>query len=438
MLSNALSRAAELYAGERSTKAVLDIGTSKVTCFIAEIEPGAVDGHGAEIIGVGHQASAGIGEGGLLELHADYAIRSAIEKAERMAGTQVKSVSVAISGRHLVTRRIAVDLTIGGHAVMEEDLAACFKEAAKLAADEGLEPLHMWPASFKLDDIGGVQDPRGMTCQTLTVEIVSLAASRTAMDNISTALERCQLKPSEFIATPYASALATLYEEEISLGVLCLDIGAKLTGFSVFKGGSLIFAGAVPIGSAHITQDIATAFGVSLEAAERAKTLHGTAFCAPGDDLRFIELKTNSDEGKKQISVTQLAEVIGPRLEEIVRLVLLKINDSGLRSLGLRRAVVTGGGSQLHGTQALLEHLFGLTTRIGRPLNMFGAPEMVSGAAFAATAGMVDHVSGMTEDPQWGAARGLAASLTPIPAVQAETLAGGTIGKAAQWLRAHF
>ena len=418
---------------------VLDIGASKVSCFIAQAIRSDTDGYVGEITGVGHQANTGTGAASVAEVSADLAVRAAVDKAQRMAGHRPDSWHVAVSGRHLACRRLAVDLDVNGHVVTENDLRDCFREGAKLAADEGMVPLHIWPSSFAVDGLGGVRDPRGLTCDHLTVEMVSVAASRHAIRNLTACLERCRLKAESFIAAPYAAALAVLQEEEASLGVLCLDMGATLTSFTVYRDNALVFSGAVPLGSDHITRDIALAFGVSEETAERTKTVHGTGFCTPGDDMRFVDFDTRI-YGSGQASVTELAEVIGPRLEEILKLVFSRLNEAEIDHRVLRRCVVTGGGSQLQGILDLISELHDMQARIGRPVNLIGAPEAVSNCAFSVCAGMVDH-----------ATRSRAGENYKVPHLLTDHLqedAGYGAGpalmakqpwqKAANWLRTHF
>ncbi len=422
-------------ANEPGLVGVLDIGASKVSCFIAYLMPDAVDGQDTEIIGVGHHASSSIGEGGLVELATDTSVRAAIGKAERMASKKLTSWHVAVSGRHVACRRLAADLDLGGHAVMEEDLADCYQEGAAFATAEKMTPLHIWPSSFSIDGLDDVRDPRGLVGDQLSVFLVGLSASQTAIANIINCLDRCHVSAASFIAAPYAASLAVLREEEKSLGVLCLDMGANLTGFTVYKDGHLVFAGAVPLGSNHITQDIAQIFNLGTASAERAKTVFGTGYCAPGDDNRYVDVAERIEN--KQVSVASLAEVIGPRLEEIFSLVTQSIANAGFDPALLRRIVITGGGSQLQGICELVENLQDAKVRIGRPLNIFGAPEAVSGSAFAVCAGMIRHLVVESESQSYNIPRFLAAATTNASHAAA-TSATNPLYKAAGWLRDRF
>ncbi len=435
MLRRSLSAARFSAANSHELIGVLDIGASKVSCFIADMVPGALDGQDAEIIGVGIHANESMGESGLVELSSDESVRTAMQKAIKMAGQQPASWHVAVSGRHIACRRLAVDLKLDGHSVLEEDLAECYRMGAEHAASHSMTPLHIWPSTFSIDGLDHIRDPRGMVGNDLAVYLVGLSASNTAIANITNCLDRCQVTPASFIAAPYAASLAVLQEEEKNLGVLCLDMGANLTGFTIYRQGNLIFAGVVPLGSNHITRDIAQIFNLGPEQAERAKTVFGTGFCAPGDDQRFIDF-IDEDSGKA-VSVAALAEVIGPRLEEILELVKTAIEESGLESAILRRVVLTGGGSQLQGVCELVETLHDVKVRIGRPLNIIGAPEATSGSAFAVCAGMIRHLAQEREAKSYGIPhfRTLGQKDPEAPAGYYDT---SPLGRVTGWLQAHF
>ncbi|NHK29052.1 cell division protein FtsA [Parvularcula flava] len=416
---------------------VIDIGTSKVSCFIIRNGLGSVDGPEMEVIGVGHQAAAGVGEGGLVELAADSAIRAAVDKAERMAGERLEAYHIAICSRHIACRRVAVDLDLDGVGVAQEDIDACFKEGSRLAAASNMVPLHIWPSRFTIDGVGGVRDPRGIECENLSVEMVSLSASATAIKAVKACLDRCNLKPASFIAAPYASALAVLHEEELDMGVLCLDMGANLTGFSIFRDGALVFAGAVPVGSDHITRDIALGLGISRDAAERLKTVHGTAWCVPGDEGRLIDLPQDAGARDAHIPVTELAGIIGPRFEETLKLVFERIGKAGIDMRRIHRTVLTGGGSQLSGAAEMMEALFKVRVRTGRAINHYGAPEAASGSAFAVCSGMVGHLA---TQPDTRTAPKTPLMTGHLNGHEAEipTLPGGIMGRAVNWLRVNF
>ena len=79
----------------------LDIGTSKIACLIARLEPQAPQdvlrrrSHGVRILGFAHTAASGMKAGGVVDLVAvEEMVRQAIDIAESMAEVQLESVVV--------------------------------------------------------------------------------------------------------------------------------------------------------------------------------------------------------------------------------------------------------------------------------------------------------------------------------------------------------
>ena len=69
----------------------LDIGSTKVCCFIARVEAAP------RILGIGHQIARGVRGGAIVDLEGvGHSIRSAVHAAEEMAGEQIERVVVSL------------------------------------------------------------------------------------------------------------------------------------------------------------------------------------------------------------------------------------------------------------------------------------------------------------------------------------------------------
>ena len=74
---------AKQFHPKGSVIAALDVGSTKIACFIARIRD---DNGNIDLIGIGHQASQGIKSGTVVDLDsAEAAIRQAVHAAENMA-----------------------------------------------------------------------------------------------------------------------------------------------------------------------------------------------------------------------------------------------------------------------------------------------------------------------------------------------------------------
>ena len=385
--------------GEDALTAALDLGASKVSCFIAR---GALDGDlpsQIEIVGVGHHGMPVQSKGAAPVDQLEIGIRSAVDAAERMAGERIHRVCVSVPGRFLRTRRIGVDLEISGGVVTEEDIDDALGEGALIATASDCAALHALPIGFKVDGEEIFLDPVGLSGVNLSTEMLGVGARHSVLDNLSTLIERCGLSITEFVAAPFAAAEATLIEDEKELGVVLIDIGAASTGFSVYDNGMLIDCGGIAVGGGHITRDIAQIFGTPLVQAERVKTVQGAALIGPGDEHRFIDFPQLGAVGERlRASRADVYEVIIPRMEEIFELVAQKLPDDGLRRSGLRRAVITGGGSLLIGAREIAERALSMKSRLGRPIAVAGAPEAAGAPGFAVCAGLIQHAVNLSSE----------------------------------------
>ena len=375
-----------------SNVAALDIGASKTACMIARVssEPG-FSPH-AEIIGVGHHG-APVRPGKSVTIdEIEIAVRSAVETAERMAGERIRRVSIAIDGRFLRTKRIGVDMDIPGGQITEEDIDDSLAEGSKLVAGQDFSGLHSIPTGFRVDGEEVVFDPAGLNGSILSTEMLGVAARQSVLDNLSSLTERCGLIADQFVAAPYAAAEATLIEDEKDLGVVMIDIGAGSTSYAVYDNGVMLDCGGVGVGGGHITKDIAQIFGAPLADAERLKTLHGAALLGPGDEHRLIDYpEIGGGRNLARASRADLCEVIIPRVEEIFELVAQHLPTDSARRVGLRRVVVTGGGSLLIGAREIAERTLSMKCRLGRPMKIAGAPEASSAPGFAVCAGVIQN-----------------------------------------------
>jgi len=390
-----LAQTLKFRSGRKNARqvAAIDIGASKVACMIARLESEPGYPLQAEIIGVGHHGSPVRPREAANIEQIERGLRSALDTAERMAGQQVRRVSVAVPGKFLRTRRIGVDVDISGGLITEEDVEDSLAEGASIVAADGCTALHAVPTAYRVDGEEFVADPVGLHASLLSTEMLGVAARQSVLDHLASMVERCGLVVEEFIAAPFAAAEATLLEDEKDLGVVMVDIGSASTGYAVYDNGVLVDCGGVSVGGGHITKDIAQIFGAPLAQAERIKTLHGAALFGPGDEHRFIDYpEVGVTKELSRVSRADLCEVIIPRVEEIFELVAEKLPDDGMRRSGLRRAVITGGGSLLVGAREIAERTLSMKSRLGRPILIAGAPEAAGGPGYSVCAGVIQNV----------------------------------------------
>ena len=387
-----------------SVIAALDIGTTKISCFIARMSD---DEGGYEVVGVGHQASAGIKGGTVVDLEAaETAIRQTVHAAENMAaetmkGYPLRDVVINVPGIHAQSHHFSADIDVLGHEVTDQDI----RRALARAQDQSLSPdrdmVHTIAAGYVIDGHAGVRDPRGMFGQSMQVDIHLVTGDSGALRNIATCIERSHLDIAAMCVSPYAAGLSSLVEDEMDLGCTVIDMGGGVTSMAVFQAGKMIYSDAIPVGGQHVTSDIARGLTTSIAQAERLKTLYGSAMGSTNDQNELIDVpQVGEDEHSSPNHVPRslLIGIIQPRVEEIFELVRARLQDSGLGPSTGRRVVLTGGASQLPGLRDLGQMVLDKQVRLGKPIRLMGVPESVTGPAFATTAGLLTYITERSDE----------------------------------------
>ena len=441
-LAHAMGHPKRHLPREGAVIAALDVGAAKAVCFIARVIPAANGMVDCEIVGAGHYGFPASDKTSHLGFaQRESAIRSAIDAAETMAGERIREIHVAVPGRALTCRRVAVELELAGSSVTVDDLADSLTEGSRPIVPDLSTTLHILPTGYQLDGEQMGTDPRGYRGQQLRTHMVGISVDDAKLENIASLVESAGIKVASFIAAPVAAATSTVVEDEKDLGVLTIDIGADSLSYCLHQDGRLTGCGGVIPGGRHISRDIAQIFSTPIEHAERQKILNGSVLLTTGDDHRFVDMpglvpsRATPAEGHQRIPRSELTNVIIARMEDLYETLSRRIHQDQCPLKLTRRLVLTGGGSQLDGICQHAEQIFGMKSRLGRPALPSGVPEALTGPAFAVVGGVIVHLL-HSYDRQ-------------IPYAELEGIVGaksdhdvprltGTLGQVGSWLRKRF
>ncbi|MBO9587522.1 cell division protein FtsA [Devosia sp.] len=400
MMTDAMtSRLRPVVPGKATLVAVLDIGSTKICCVIARLVPRAEGrslrgrSHQAEVIGFGYGPSSGVKSGVVTDIEkAEQAIRNVVGMAERAAGLTLESVLVNVTAGRLGSETFSAAVSLDGQEVEKTDIVRVLKAVNSRSVRPERSIVHALPIGYALDGQKGIRDPKGMVGEKLGVDVAVISAETLAMRNLELVLHRCHLQIEALVATPYASGLASLVDDEAQLGVACLDFGGATTTVSVFNDGHLVYADAIAIGGHHLTLDIARQLSVSVADAERLKTLYGSVLPGQADERDMIAIQPVGaalDEAPGQVARSVLTRIMRPRIEEILTAIRDRMQATGMMDICGRRFVLTGGGSELTGLPEVARRTLARNVRNGRPMGIAGLPEIAKSAAFSTVAGML-------------------------------------------------
>ena len=388
--------------------AALDIGTTKVACLLAQR-----DSEGTlAVVGSGQEVAAGMHAGRVVDMEAaEGAIRTAVHRAERMAGENVRSVFVGTSGGAPSSSFADVEVEIGGREVADHDIQRAFDQLHVSDETGERDIVHAVPIDYALDGAPGIRDPRGMYADSLQVRLHMVSVAHGGLRNLLSCVSRCDLQVAAPVAAGYASGLACLVSDEFDLGATCIDIGGGTTKLAIFGGGNLMWTETLPIGGDHVTNDIAQGLSTPIASAERMKRLHGSPADESADANDSIEVPEIGPENGQSGSVhhvprSMLTRIVRARMEEILEFARARIEASGLDKWSGNRVVISGGASQTFAMPELASRILDKQVRFARPLSLPGLAQAVSGPEFATCAGLLVYAMRKHAEPWARSARG--------------------------------
>lgn len=406
--------------------AALDVGSSKVCCFIAR-----ADGQNLRVIGIGHQVSRGLRGGSVVDMEAaEGAIRAAVDAAERMCGETVREAFVSLAAGQPLSQTLSVDMPLDGNAVTQADVNRLIDFARHQPVEAGRHVVHSMPVKFIIDNDAQrpTRFPLGLAGDTLGVQMHTITAALGPYRNLAACVARAHLGLGGFVVSPYAAGLACLVPDEMDLGVTLIDLGGGTTSVAVFYDGALVHADVIPIGGQHVTSDIARGLSTSMGDAERLKTLYGSVLVSHSDENEMLgvpQIGESDSPNANQIPRSLLIGIIKPRVEEIVELARERLAKSGFDRLAGRRVVLTGGASQMQGLRDYAARLLDKQVRVGRPIRVTGLAEATGGPAFSTCAGLLAYA---LQDRAEVSER----------EEEFESLPAGRLAKIGRWVRLNF
>jgi cell division protein FtsA len=102
-----------------------------------------------------------------------------------------------------------------------------------------------------------------------------------------------------------------------------------------------------------------------------------------------IEVPSTGGREPRVMSRKVLAEIIQPRMEEILTLVRRELIRSGFDEFLTAGVVLTGGTVLLDGVSDLGEQVFSLPVRVGYPTGVGGLVDVVNSPSFSTGVGLV-------------------------------------------------
>jgi cell division protein FtsA len=374
----------------KRTVLAIDIGSTKICALIAEID----NDHNAQIIGAGIAKAQGLRKGSITNIElASKSIKSALNDAKRVAGTELRSAIVTISGAYTKSLNSSGIVNIPNKEITLNEIQRVMHTSLYNAnIPNEYEVLHALPYNFKVDDQDFIEDPLGMNAARLEVETHIITTQKSNLNNLRKAVKAAGVEVESVVLSGYASAIAVLNPDEKELGAAVVDMGGNTSNIVIHSGHAIRYNDFLGVGSNHITNDLSMALHTPLHTADNVKINYGSLY-APSNDL--IELPVIGDESSThEVSLEVVHNVIYARVEETLMIIAQSIEKSGLKEHMGAGIVLTGGFTKIEGLRELaIAILDNMPVRLAKPADVGGLFDTLRDPSYSGAVGLIKYLA---------------------------------------------
>jgi len=364
----------------------LDIGTTKICAIIGEVTSDGV----IDVIGIGTHPSRGLKKGMVVNIDSTVeTIRQAMDDAQMMAGVEVGSVYVGIAGGHVMGINSTGILAVKNQEITTREIDKVIEAARVVALPMDREVIHVLPQEFIVDDHHGILDPLGMSGVRLEARVHIVTAAVASAHSIVKCVNKADLEVEDIVLEQLAASETILSPDEREAGVVVIDIGGGSINIALISGHVVQHTAVLGVGGNHITSDVAFGFHTTVPEAERLKKAHGCTYSSLVGLHETIEVHSPGERESQTCMRMEICDIIEPRVEEMLQMVLQEIKQSGYADSATAGVVLTGGTALLPGIAELAEEVFRVPARCGIPTNIGGLVEMVNSPMYATGVGLL-------------------------------------------------
>ena len=374
-----------------NTILAIDIGSTKICAIIAEIS----DSNEVTIQGHGITKSQGIKKGAITNIElASKSIKKAINDAKRIAGSNITAATVSISNAYAKSLNSTGIVNIPHKDISIKEINRVMQTALYNAnVPNEYEVVHVLPYNFRVDDQDFIEDPFGMNASRMEVDVNIIMTQKSNLSNLKKAVRSAGVEINGIVLSGYASAIATMDEDEKELGVAVIDLGGQTSNLVIHTGNSIRYNDFLGVGSNHITNDLSMALHTPLQVAENVKIRHGNLVESSNE---IVELPIIGDEENRNgVSLEIVHSVIFSRVEEALMILANSLEKSALKEQVGAGIILTGGMTKLKGMRELAQAIFsGMPVRVGYPENVNGLFDELKDPAFSTVVGLLLYKAG--------------------------------------------
>ena len=366
----------------------VDIGTDKVTSIMARV---GSEGE-LKVLGTGVVTSEGIQKGRIENIEeVKETVRASLEEAQRYIGKGATTgVYTSVTGTHLTslnTKEVVDNPDDVGditNKLLDRLLRGSFPEVGP-----NQEVLHVIPIGYHVDGMSGIRNPVGLHGNLVEVEAHVVMGDAATLKNTVKVIEANKASVKSMVLHSLASAEATLSGDEREMGVVLVDIGGGTTDIAIYRQGHPWYSAVIPVGGSQLTRDLAVALKTPMNMTEEMKVKWGSVVPESIPSDQEVVIPSFQGQPKHSLPRRILCEPLNARMMELIKLIVLKVRQSGLREFPPGGIVLTGGGAEMTGLTELVQKTLGGQVRIAYPEGIAGLPAQLRKPAFSAAVGLL-------------------------------------------------
>ena len=364
----------------------IDIGTSKVCSIVARV---GAEGE-LKVLGTGVTPSRGMQKGCIENIdEVKEAVRESTTEAQRYAGKGGNlGAYVVVGGAHISSLNTN---EVMQHAGDPDSITTAqmhqFIQSSLPPMDGSQEVLHIIPIGYRVDGLSGVRNPAGLYASQVQLEAHVALGNANVLKNTVKAVESNRIPVNSLVLQSFASAEATLTADEREIGVILVDIGCGTTDITLFLNGGPRYSAVIPVGGSQLTRDLAVSERIPYHLAEEIKIKWGNVVPELVGAEEEVVIPGQPGQPNKLVNRQDLCEPLSMRMLEILKIIMLRVSQAGLRQLPPGGLVFTGGSAEMTGLRELTEETLGGPVRIAHPEGIAGLPTQLRKPGFSAGVG---------------------------------------------------
>ena len=341
----------------------IDVGSNSIKlCVVKE----SIDISGKlQVLCLLEGESSGIRKGVITNMsEATESLIDLINQAESVIGLPIKSAIVGVNSPSITfvnSEGLAI-ISASDMEIRESDVDRVVQDSlTKAFGVQNSEIIHLITKSFTVDNQSGIKSPIGMIGGKLEAKTLIISIDNSYLRNFNKVFDQADINISDTIFTPLATSDYILSTRHKKAGALLIDIGYASTSYIILENEEVVHSGIIPVGSDHITSDLAVGLQTNIEMAEEIKKQYLNLSENTDDIADEIEIYNSDLQTNEKFRYSQIRQYAKPRVEELFIMILRELKKIGKTSLP-GGATLIGGGSSLRGLDEIAKNILKLST----------------------------------------------------------------------------